>query len=201
MKKILFLVSIPALCLLLLVGCSSVQGVKNFSNCQFNYKDITNIQLASIDVSHIRSPKELSYVDLLQLIPAFKDKSLGLNMNVNINVTNPNPNEAKLEGVDYIIWVDEREVLAGNMDKKISIGSNQTEVLSIPVSVNLLNMATFTTLDALVEFAFGLATDNPDASRMKVSLKPYFNIGNKKVKMPFYVTIGGDKIMPKKENK
>ena len=56
------------------MGCSSVQGVKNFSECQFNYKDVTNIQLASIDVSHIRSPKELSYMDLLQLIPAFKDK-------------------------------------------------------------------------------------------------------------------------------
>ena len=184
MKKILFLLSIPALCLSLLMGCSSVQGVKNFSNCQFNYKDVTNIRLASIDVSHIRSPKDLSYVDLLQLIPAFKDKSLGLNMNVNINVTNPNNEEAKLEGVDY----------------KISISANQTEVLSIPVSVNLLNMATFSTIDALLEFAIGLAADNPDASRMKVSLKPYFNVGNKKVKTPFYITVGGDKIMPKKDN-
>lgn len=199
MKKILFLLSIPALCLSLLMGCSSVQGVKNFSNCQFNYKDVTNIRLASIDVSHIRSPKDLSYVDLLQLIPAFKDKSLGMNMNVNINVTNPNPDEAKLEGVDYIVWVDEREVLTGNMDKKISIGANQTEVLSLPVSINLLNMATFSTMDALLEFAIGLAADNPDASRMKVSLKPYFNVGKKKMKMPFYVTVGGDKIMPKKE--
>ncbi len=199
MKKILFLLSIPALCLSLLIGCSSVQGVKNFSNCQFNYKDVTNIRLASIDVSHIRSPKDLSYVDLLQLIPAFKDKSLGMNMNVNINVTNPNPDEAKLEGVDYIVWVDEREVLTGNMDKKISIGANQTEVLSLPVSINLLNMATFSTMDALLEFAIGLAADNPDASRMKVSLKPYFNVGKKKMKMPFYVTVGGDKIMPKKE--
>ena len=199
MKKILFLLSSPALCLSLLIGCSSVQGVKNFSNCQFNYKDVTNIRLASIDVSHIRSPKDLSYVDLLQLIPAFKDKSLGMNMNVNINVTNPNPDEAKLEGVDYIVWVDEREVLTGNMDKKISIGANQTEVLSLPVSINLLNMATFSTMDALLEFAIGLAADNPDASRMKVSLKPYFNVGKKKMKMPFYVTVGGDKIMPKKE--
>ncbi len=198
MKKILFLLMIPALCLSLLSGCSSVRGVKNFSNCQFNYKDVTNIRLASIDVSHIRSPKDLSYVDLLQLIPAFKDKSLGLNMNVNINVTNPSSNVAKLEGVDYIVWVDEREVLSGSMDKKISIGSNQTEVLSIPVSVNLLNMATFSTMDALLEFAIGLVTDNPDASRMKVSLKPYFNIGNKNVKMPFYITVGGDKIMPKR---
>lgn len=187
------------MCLSLLIGCSSVQGVKNFSNCQFNYKDVTNIRLASIDVSHIRSPKDLSYVDLLQLIPAFKDKSLGMNMNVNINVTNPNPDEAKLEGVDYIVWVDEREVLTGNMDKKISIGANQTEVLSLPVSINLLNMATFSTMDALLEFAIGLAADNPDASRMKVSLKPYFNVGKKKMKMPFYVTVGGDKIMPKKE--
>ena len=200
MKKILFLLSIPALCLSLLMSCSSVQGVKNFSNCQFNYKDVTNIRLASIDVSHIRSPKDLSYVDLLQLIPAFKDKSLGMNMNVNINVTNPNPDEAKLEGVDYIVWVDEREVLTGNMDKKISIGANQTEVLSLPVSINLLNMATFSTMDALLEFAIGLAADNPDASRMKVSLKPYFNVGNKKVKTPFYITVGGDKIMPKKDN-
>ena len=103
MKKILFLLSIPALCLSLLTGCSSVKGVKNFSNSQFNYKDITNIRLANIEVSHIRTPKDLSYVDLLQLIPAFKDKSLGLNMNVNINVTNPNDEEAKLEGVEYII--------------------------------------------------------------------------------------------------
>lgn len=197
MKHLSIFTTILLTCILM--GCSSVQGVKNFSECQFNYKDVTNIQLASIDVSHIRSPKELSYMDLLQLIPAFKDKSLGLNMNVNINVTNPNPDEAKLEGVDYIIWIDDREVLNGNMDKKISIASKQTEVLSIPVSVNLLNVASFTTLDALLEFVIGLATDNIDASRMKVSLKPYFIVGKKKMKTPFYVTIGGDKIMPKKK--
>ncbi len=196
MKKILF---IPLLFILsLLVSCSSVKGIKNFANCDFAYKSITNVRIGSIDVSHLRNPKELSYVDLLKLIPIFKDKSIGLNMNVNINVKNPNQNEAKLEGVDYIVWIDDREMVSGQMDKKLTIGANQTEVLSVPVSFNLLNVASFQTLDALLEFACGLACDKPDASRVKISMKPYFNVAGKQTKLPFYVTVGGNRIMPKK---
>lgn len=184
--------------LILLAGCSSVKGLKNFANCDFAYKNITNVQLASIDVSHFRNPKDLSYTDFLKLIPIFKNKSIGLNLNANINVTNPNQEDAKLEGVDYIIWIDDKEMVAGQMDKNITIGANQTQVLSLPVSFNLLNVVSFSTLDAVLEFVCGLACDNPDASRVKISLKPYFNVKGKSVKLPFYVTVGGNMVMPKK---
>lgn len=196
MKKIYFITLLFSLCLL--TGCSSVKGIKNFANCDFAYKNITDVNIGSIDVSHLRHPKDLSYVDILKLIPIFKDKSIGLNMNVNIDVTNPNQKEAKLEGVEYIVWIDDRQMVSGQMDKQLSIGANQTEVLSVPVSFNLLNVASFNTLDALLEFVCGLACDKPDASRVKISMKPYFNIAGKQTKLPFYVTVGGNRIMPKK---
>lgn len=183
----------------LLASCASVKGLKNFAECKFDYKSVTDVKVASIDVSNIKSVKSLKLTDTPKILSALKSKNLPLDLNVNLNVKNPNDAEARLEGFDYILWIDDIEMISGAMDKKLNVGANQREVLSIPFTVNLLSVLSKEKIGPMADFAFGLANDKADASRVKVSIKPYFSMRGKTIKFPSYITVGGDKVMPKKK--
>lgn len=181
-----------------LTGCASVKGLKNFVDCSFDFNSVSNVRLASIDITNAKSIKSLKITDAPKILSAISNKSLGLSLNVNVDVKNPNNQAARLDGFDYILWIDDMEMLSGSMDKQLNVGANQKSTLAIPFTLNLSQILTPKKLGSTGSFAFGLATDNADNSRVKVSLKPYFTIGSKTIKFPSYITIGGDKIMPSK---
>ncbi|MCQ2192757.1 MAG: LEA type 2 family protein [Paludibacteraceae bacterium] len=184
---------------LALTGCASVKGLKNFAECKFNFNNVSDVSVASINVQRVKSFKDLSLSDAPKIVQAFTKKNVPLNLNVNVSVRNPNDQDARLDGLDYILWIDDIEMLTGTMNKQMNIGANQTGTLTLPFSMNLLDIFKKKTASSLFDFACGLATDNADASRVKVSIKPYFTVAKKVVKFPSYVTIGGDKLMPKKK--
>jgi len=83
------------------------------------------------------------------------------------------------------------------MNKQMSIGANQSGTLALPFSFNLFDFFSGKSSSKMISFALGLATNSADNSRVKVSIKPYFAVGKQTIKLPAYVTVGGDKIMPK----
>ncbi len=191
-RYLLFLLSLT-----LLTGCASVKGLKNFASCDFEFKNVSNVRLANIDVSGIKSYDHLSIKDTPKLLAAFAKKKLNLNFVVNVGVKNPNAQTARLDGLDYILWIDNAKILTGSMDKQISLGAKQSGTLSLPFSFNLFDFFSGKSSTKMISYAFGLATSNADNSRVKVSIKPYFAVGKQTIKLPAYVTVGGDKIMPK----
>lgn len=198
MRFIKYLFAVLAL---VAVGCTSVTGLKNFTDCKFNFKSVSNVKIASIDISDKQSLKKLKITDMARLITAYAEKEIMLDMDINMNVHNPNEEVAQLDGMDYIVWIDDQEMLDGTMTEKIRIEANQDGEFSLPVKLNLYDAIKDQKLEPMAEFAFGLATNNADASRVKVSIKPFFTFGDKTVKFPSYVTIGGDQIMPKRKTK
>ncbi|MCR5568036.1 MAG: LEA type 2 family protein [Paludibacteraceae bacterium] len=193
LTKYLFLM----LTLALLTGCASVKGLKNFASCDFDFKSVSNVRLANVDVSNIKSYNNLSLKDTPKLLAAFAKKELNLNFNVNVDVKNPNSQTARLDGLDYILWIDNAKILTGSMNKQMSIGANQSGTLALPFSFNLFDFFSGKSSSKMISFALGLATNSADNSRVKVSIKPYFAVGKQTIKLPAYVTVGGDKIMPK----
>ncbi len=190
--KYLFLM----LSIVLLSGCASVKGLKNFASCDFDFKSVSNVKLATIDVSNLKSASSLSIKDTPKILAAFAKKKLNLNFNVNVVVKNPNDATARLDGLDYILWIDNAKILTGSMPQQLSLGAKQSGTLSLPFSFNLFDFFSGKSSSKMISYAIGLATNNADNSRVKVSIKPYFAVGKQTIKLPAYVTIGGDKIMP-----
>lgn len=190
--KYLFLM----LTIVLLSGCASVKGLKNFASCDFDFKSVSNVKLATIDVSNLKSASSLSIKDTPKILAAFAKKKLNLNFNVNVAVKNPNDATARLDGLDYILWIDNAKILTGSMNQQMSVGAKQSGTLTLPFSFNLFDFFSGKSSSKMISYAIGLATNNADNSRVKVSIKPYFSVGKQTIKLPAYVTIGGDKIMP-----
>lgn len=144
----------------------------------------------------MKSTKSLNASNLGKLLTAFATGNFPLTLDVNLDVKNPNSQLAKLSGADYKVFIDNVQMLEGQLDKAIEVPANSSEKIAIPVSLNLKEILKGESRDKLIDFACNLSTTNEAASRVKVSIKPYFTIGNSVIKYPGYITIGGDKIMP-----
>ena len=196
MKKKITRLAIFAIMLLGFYGCASLSGLTNFVKCNFDFNSVSDVTLCNINVSNKNSVKDFSVLDGVNLAKAFLTKDFPLSLNVHVDVKNPNSTTARLDGFDYILWIDNTKMTSGSMSKQVIVGANQTVMMPVNFSVNLQEILTSETKDKLISFGCGLATKNADASRVKLSLKPYFTIGTKVMKFPSYITIGGDKLMP-----
>lgn len=198
MKKCINIVAVAVLAVatFVIASCASLSGLTNFAKCNFDFKSVSDVSLCGINVNQKQSLKDFGVADALKVASAFASKNFPLSLNVNVDVKNPNTTTARLDGFDYILWIDDMKMTSGSMNKQITVGANQTVTMPVEFSINLLDILTSQAKDKLVSFGCGLATNNADASRVKLSLKPYFTIGNSVMKFPSYITIGGNKLMP-----
>ena len=196
MKKRLTISIAVLAAMVILAGCSALSGLTSFAKCNFDFNSVTDVTLCGINVNTKKSVKDFNVTDALKLANAFTSKSFPLALNVNVDVKNPNTTTARLDGFDYILWIDDVKMTAGSMSKQVSVGANQKVTMPVNFTFDLMNILKSESRDKLVSFGCGLATNNADASRVKLSIKPYFTIGGTVMKFPSYVTIGGNKIMP-----
>ncbi|MBR6251271.1 MAG: hypothetical protein IKR17_08785 [Bacteroidales bacterium] len=195
-KRYLILVVLVAS---LMVACTSMNELVAFSKCDFNFKSVTDVRLANLDVSRLRNYSEMSPIDAIQLVSALGSGKLNLDLTVNVNARNNNPTKASLSGFDYILWIDDVQMLDGSMEQQFDIQPGASVNMPMRFSIDLWKVLRSESRDKILNFGFGLATKNADVSRVKLSLKPYLRVGDTVTKFPSYITIGGDKIMPKKK--
>ena len=189
-------VLIIAVIALLLAGCTGASQLVSFAKCDFDFVSVDNVKVADINFSQKRKYSDFSIVDAAKLVKALTNKDFTLSLTVNVKVKNPNQRRAALGGFDYILWIDDVKMLAGTMNQAFEIESGQSITMPMEFSIDLLDLLKGESRDKILSFGCGLAINNADASRVKLSLKPYFKNGANISKFPTYITIGGDKIMP-----
>ena len=189
-------VLILAVIALLLAGCTGASQLVSFAKCDFDFVSVDNVKVADINFSQKKKYSDFSIVDAAKLVKAFTNKAFNLDLTVNVKAKNPNTRKAAIGGFDYILWIDDVKTLSGTMNQEFEIEPGQTITMPMNFTIDLLEVLKGESRDKILNFGCGLATNNADASRVKLSLKPYFKNGTQISKFPTYITIGGDKIMP-----
>jgi len=177
-------------------GCSAISGLANFAKCDFDYNSVSDVSLCGINTGTKSSLKEFNVTDALKIANAFMSKSFPLSLSVNVDVRNPNTNTARLDGFEYILWIDDMKITDGSMTKQIVLGANEKTVMPVVFGIDLYELLSKEGKDKLVSLACGLACTDKAKSRVKLSIKPYFTVGNTMIRYPGYITIGGNRIMP-----
>lgn len=190
------LLALVAVVMIALAGCKAISGIANFAKCDFDFNSVNNVQLCNIAVGQKQGLKDFNVTDALKIANAFASKSFPLTLDINVDVTNPNASTARLDGFEYILWIDDMKMTAGSMSKPISLTANQKTVMPITLGVDLYEVLSSKGKDKLVSTACGLACTDKAKSRVKLSIKPYFSIGNTMMRYPGYITIGGNRLMP-----
>ena len=185
-KTIIILIFIA----LSLGACKQLKELANFARCEFKIRNIENITLAGINVQQVKSISDVGIADAARLMAAVGQNNLPLQFTLNVDVKNPNPTQASLNRLDWILIIDDIELLTGTSMNKIQIAPNGG-IANYPLAFNfnLKDVMKQKTGQSLINFGLNLAGAGNQPSRVTLKAKPYINVGSFQIPYPGYITI------------
>jgi LEA14-like dessication related protein len=195
MKRLLRIIAIVMLtasftaCEQLAQIASQAAQIVNLKNCTFDVSGIDNINMLGMNLSKGMDKSNLNATQLLKVTNSLLNKKLPVTFNVNIDVDNPNSIAATLGKMDYIISLNNKEVISSTMSKGFSINPNSKGKVAIPISTDLFQLFSGETADAVLNLAFKLAGAKSNPVNLGVKVKPYIKINNQSLAYPDFITI------------
>lgn len=185
LKQLIFLTAF----LTLLSGCDVAKqlgGAYNMTQCKYDYKSITNLTVSGMNLS-----SGLNAANLLKLTTLLtgNTSSIPLDMTLNLNVTNPNQTEAFLNGLQYILSVDNIQFTTGSLTNTLNIASGGTQTLPLNIGFDLATLLRGETKNTAVNIVKNFLGVGSEKSSVTLQLKPTFLVGNVPVTSPVYIPV------------
>ena len=172
---------------------NQISQVAMLSKCQFRLSTLTNTRLAGVNVQNIKSYKDLSLVDVTKVTAAYATGSLPLSFTLNVEAKNPNTTAAGMSKLDWILLIDDLEVLTGVTEQRITIPANGgTAVLPLNLSFDLLKVIEARNVESLANFGLNLAGAGNRPTRVTLKAKPTIYVGSSPITYPDYITINNE---------
>lgn len=173
-----------------LTGCESVQqglsSTYNMINCEYQYKSISGLSVSGINLSNGLS---LTSIPKVTSILTGSATSIPLNFVVNLDVKNPNKSAAMMNGLQYVVSVDDIEFTTGAINQALNIGAGQSQTLPISIGVDLATLMKNNSKNAVVDIAKNFIGIGSKKSNVSIKLKPTFMIGNVPITSPAYIPV------------
>jgi len=168
-----------------------VQKVATLSKCDFRLQSVDQLKLAGINVQNVNKLSDLSLIDAGKLTAALASGSLPLSFTLNVEAKNPNAAQAGLTKLDWILYIDNIEMTRGIVEKSVTIpGNNGTAVIPVTMSVDLKQVLSGKSADAILNFGLNLAGAGSKPTRFTMKLQPTINVASFPLTYPGYITIG-----------
>ncbi|MDP4289544.1 MAG: hypothetical protein Q8908_00530 [Bacteroidota bacterium] len=166
-----------------------IQQVKNLGSCEFKLHDVQDVRLAGVSIQNKNGSTELSITDGARLAAALASNTLPLTFDLNLDVHNPNGQAAGLNRLDWILFIDDIEMVSGVNEAPVMIPSNGNAIIPLKMNIDLRKALAGKGGQSLMNFGFNLAGANGQPTRIKLKAKPTILIGNFPVAYPGYITI------------
>jgi hypothetical protein len=193
-KKIIAYSSLLIALSIFATGCDileQAQKMVNFTNCQFKVQSVDNVQIAGINVQNIKTLNDLTVLDAAKVMAMVATNSFPLTFNLNLQAKNPNANAAGMNQLQWILLIDNIQMVSGNLNQSVNIPANNG-VANIPLNirVDLKQVLKGKSADAIMNFGLNLAGAGNKPTRITMKLKPTIMVGSYPLKYPDYITIG-----------
>lgn len=168
---------------------SQAAQVINLKNCEFDVSGINNINMLGVNLSRNMTLGDLNAAQVINVTNSLMNRKLPVTFNVNIDVDNPNSIAASLGKMDYIIALNNKQIISSTFTQGFSIPANSKGKISIPISTDLFHLFSGETKDAVLNLAFKLAGAKSDPVNLGVKVKPYIKVNNQSLAYPDFITI------------
>lgn len=189
MKKTIIIFST----ILLMYSCDVVQqigGAYNLSQCKYNYNSIDNVQIAGVNLGKTKSVSVLQIASLTTILSGGALQNIPFSMVLNLDVENPNEKAAAfLNGMDYMIELNDMEFTSGKLDVPVRIEPGETTVVPLSIGVDLMNLMNRYSKDKVASEMSRFLGISPGQTKVTVKLWPKVLIGNKPIKSPAHIPV------------
>jgi len=178
---------------LLLGSCDiskQISEMSTFAKCDFRLHTIENIELANIDIQQYKSYSDLNFLDIAAISLAVTKGALPLEFTLNVQGKNPNPKTAALNKMEWILFIDDIQIIEGVTDQRAEVPANGgVSTLPLNINANLLEVLSGESAEAVSNLAFNLAGQGNRPSRIMMKIKPSIMVGNNPVSYPGYISV------------
>lgn len=170
-----------------------VAGTYNMVNCKYDYRSLTGVSVAGINLS-----QGVSLLDAPKILNLLSGNatSIPVGCTVNLDVANPNATDAILNGMDYVLAIDGIDFTSGSVSQQLSIAPGATGALPLTMAFDVAALLRGESRDAVVGIvrnlmgASGLsATSAAEPSKVTLNIRPSFNVAGHKVTSPVFIPV------------
>jgi LEA14-like dessication related protein len=186
--RIISLIAI-ALISILPTGCDvmkQVGGAYNMSQCKYEYRSISNLNISGMDLSKGIS---LTHIPKITAILSGSTKSIPLSFTLNVDINNPNASAAMLQGLQYMLSIDNVDFTTGSVDNALNVPAGGTQVMPLAIGFDLATLLKGESKDAVVNIVKNFLGIGDKASNVTFRIKPTFMIGSVPVTAPAFIPV------------
>lgn len=188
-RKGIYLLSIA---LFAMSSCDLLQqaeGARMLSNCEFKIQNLSDVRLAGVDVSGISNVSEINTLDVLAITNALLSNNLPLTFNLNLLVKNPNQQPASMNRLDWILFIDDMQMLDGSVNERFVAEPQGVGLLPVKINFNLSEVLKGETKDKIINTAIGLVDGSGQSARVMIKLKPSIMVGQHTLMYPKWLEV------------
>jgi len=178
---------------LLASGCSFLDQfsqMRTFAHCKFRLAGVEQVRLAGVSIQGKTSIKQFGIMDGIKLTAALKGGALPLSFILNVEVQNPNAETAGMNRMAWILLIDGREMVRGQLDRHIEIAPNGgVTPLPLEIAVDLRQALSGQSGDSMLNLAFNVAGEGTHPTHVTLQVKPSILIAGQSVDFPDYITV------------
>jgi hypothetical protein len=178
--------------LLAFASCTVVKQIQqatSMSQCDFKLNDVQDIRLAGVQVQNIKNASDLNFSDGARLAAALTSSTLPLTFTLNVEAHNPNEQTAGLNRLEWILLIDDIEMVNGVNEVPVSIQGKGSTVIPLSMNIDLRKALSGKSGQAMMNFALNLAGANGVPTRIKLKAKPTILVGRFPLSYPGYITV------------
>jgi hypothetical protein len=172
------------------ISCRQLRELQTFANCDFRLANLANTTLGGVNVQNVRSISDLNLAQAAKITQSYASGSLPLNLIVNMEVKNPNVTTAAMNSVDWIMLIDDKEIVDGTVNERIQISADGGVTnLPIRISTDLRKVLSGMPAEQAVNMGLGLSGNGGKPTRVTLKIKPSIMVGQTVLKYPGYIKV------------
>ena len=171
-------------------GCATLQQIAALRQVAFSLAGTRNARVAGVDVSRIRSYRDLSAVDLGRIGLAVARKDLPFEFLLDVRGENPADNTvtATMVRLAWSLFLNDKETISGTLDTTLAFPPGQPAVFPMRMRVNLLQFFDGPA-ESLVDLAASVAGLSSDPTRISLRGVPTIDTPLGRISYPTPITI------------
>lgn len=168
---------------------NQVSQVQQLALCEFDVYGVDKVRIAGIELDENMDRGDLNTAQLMQLTAAIFQKEMLVDFDLMLNINNPNDKPAAMNRMDYELFIDNKQILTGQMNQPVNVDANANTTVPMPIQLDLFKVLNDETQSTLVNLAFKLTGDESDPAEILLKVKPYIKVGGRELAYPGFLNV------------
>ena len=123
-------------------GCATLQQIAALHTVRFDFAGVSDVRIAGIPIGERTSFRSLSVAHAARLAAAIATNEVPLELIAHVDATNPAENavSARMVALDWTLFLDDRQTLAGGLASPVSIAPGATSDVPLAVRIDLVQL-------------------------------------------------------------